>query len=61
MCRVHPDTGMKKPATELGRGLAGSTAKAQCSHAIKALLQLHSLSLRGWLLLGQAMDIAPTQ
>jgi hypothetical protein len=61
MCRVHWHTGMKKPATGLGRGLAGSTAMAQCSYAIKALLQLHSLSLRGWLLLGQAMDIAPTQ
>lgn len=58
---VHRHAGMKKPATELGRGLARNTAKAQCSHAIKALLQLHSLSLRGWLLLGQAMDIAPTQ
>ena len=52
---------MKKPATGLGRGLAGSTARAQCSYAIKALLQLHSLSLRGGLLLGQAMDIAPAQ
>jgi hypothetical protein len=61
MCPAHWHTGMKKPATGLGRGLAGSTAMAQCSYAIKALLQLHSLSLRGWLLLGQAMDIAPTQ
>ena len=61
MCPVHRHAGMKKPATGLGRGLAGSTARAQCSYAIKALLQLHSLSLRGGLLLGQAMDIAPTQ
>lgn len=52
---------MKKPATGLGRGLVGNTANARCSYAIKALLQLHSLSLRSWLLLGQAMDIAPAQ
>ena len=61
MCPVHRHAGMKMPATGLGRGLAGNPANARCSYAIKALLQLHSLSLRSWLLLGQAMDIAPTQ
>ena len=61
MCRIHRQPDIKKPATWLGRGLAGNTAIAPCPLAIKALLQLHSIPLRGWLLLSQAMDIAASQ
>lgn len=61
MSRIHWHSAIKKPATWLGRGLTGNTAIAQCPFAIKAMLQLHSISLRGWLLLGQAMDIATSQ
>jgi hypothetical protein len=61
MCPIHWHSGIKKPATWLGRGLTGNTAIAQCTFAFKALLQLHSISMRGWLLLGQAMDIATSQ
>jgi hypothetical protein len=61
VCR-HMDT--KKPATLMGRGLAASTKTASNSTAMQtgmALLQLHSVFVRGRLLLGQAMDIAAAQ
>ncbi len=55
----HPRT--KKPATVRGRGLAVSAHSDEPWSAVMALLQLHSISVRGWLLLGQAVDIAATQ
>ena len=51
----------KKPATLKERGLAVSAETDQHPVAAMALLQLHSIFLRGWLLLGEAMDIAAAQ
>jgi len=61
MSVIPGHSGTKKPATVLGRGLGWNTALTQCSLSLKALLQPHSISLRSWLLLGQAMDIAAPQ
>ncbi|CRM01744.1 hypothetical protein [Pseudomonas sp. 31 R 17] len=61
MSRIHGYSEAKKPATLQGRGLAWNTAITRCSLAIKALLQLHSISLRGGLLLGQAVNVAAPQ
>lgn len=61
MSRAHRYTGMKKPATWPGRGLGWNTAVAQRSLALKALLQLHSISVRSGLLLSQAVNIAAPQ
>ena len=61
MSRVYRWADTKKPTTVLGRGLAVETETEGRPVAGKALLQLHSVFVRGRLLLGQAMDITATQ
>lgn len=61
MFRLYRPAHAKKPATLLGRGLAVSTETDQHLFASMALLQLHSIFVRGRLLLGQAVDIAAAQ
>ena len=51
----------KKPATCLGRGLVVEDRTDQHRFILIALLQLHSIFVRRWLLLGQAMNIATAQ
>ena len=61
MSPVYRHSGTKKPATVQGRGLAVGAQTGEHRSAVMALLQLHSISVRGWLLLGQAVNIAATQ
>jgi hypothetical protein len=61
MCRVYRQSDTKKPTALRGRGLAVNAKTGWRPVAVPALLQLHSIFLRGRLLLGQAMDITPTQ
>jgi hypothetical protein len=54
----------KKPANLTGRGLAVSAQNMAHSIAVKPgtrLLQVHSVFVRGRLLLGQAVDVAAPQ
>ncbi len=61
MSLVCRHTGTKKPATVQGRGLAVGAHTGERRSIVMTLLQLHSISVGSWLLLGQAMDIAATQ
>ncbi len=61
MSRIYRYSDTKKPTALRGRGLAASAGTEQCPVAVEALLQLHSVFVRGRLLLGQAMDITATQ
>jgi hypothetical protein len=61
MSRVYRWADTKKPTTVMGRGLAVEAETEERPAAGKALLQLHSVFMRGRLLLGQAMDITATQ
>ncbi|CRM63534.1 hypothetical protein [Pseudomonas sp. 58 R 12] len=61
MSRVYRYADTKKPATLRGRGLAVSAETGKHPASAKTLLQVHSIFVRGWLLLGQAMDITATQ
>ncbi len=61
MCRVYRHTDTKKPATLQGRGLGMSVETGQSPVTAVVMLQLHSIFVRSWLLLGQAMDIATAQ
>ncbi len=61
MSRAHRRFDTKKPATCLGRGLVVEDRTDQRQFILIALLQLHSIFVRGRLLLGQAMDITATQ
>ena len=61
MCRVYRLSDTKKPAALLGRGLGLSVETGQSPVTAVVMLQLHSIFVRGWLLLGQAMDVATAQ
>ena len=61
MSRACGLMGTKKPAALLGRGLAADAETGKHPASAKTLLQVHSIFVRGWLLLGQAMDITATQ
>ncbi len=61
MSRLYRHADTKKPATLLGRGLAESAKTGRRPVVAMLLLQLHSIFVRGGLLLGQAMNIAATQ
>jgi hypothetical protein len=64
MCPVCGDLDTKKPTNLTGRGLGVSAHTVARSIAVQSgirLLQVHSVFVRGRLLLGQAVDIAAPQ
>ncbi len=61
MSRVYRYADTKKPATLQGCGLAVGAETGEHPASAMTLLQVHSVFVRGWLLLGQAMDITATQ
>jgi hypothetical protein len=64
MCPVCRHLHTKKPANLTGRGLAVSAQNMAHSIAVKPgtrLLQVHSVFVRGRLLLGQTVDVATPQ
>lgn len=61
MCSIYRQLDTKKPTALRGRGLAVNARTEWRPVVAPTLLQPHSIFLRGRLLLGQAMDIAPTQ
>lgn len=64
MCPVCRHMNTKKPTNLTGRGLAVSAQTTARSIAVQPgtrLLQVHSVFVRRWLLLGQAVDVAAPQ
>ena len=64
MCPVYRHADTKKPTNLTGRGLAVSARTAARPIAVQpgiGLLQVHSVFVRGRLLLGQAVDVATPQ
>jgi hypothetical protein len=64
MCPVCRHMVTKKPTNLAGRGLAVSAETAARPIAAQPgirLLQVHSVFVRRWLLLGQAVDVAAPQ